>query len=295
MRSVYSEFGPPAYTNIRLKGWHGETTVSVAREDQMMRHFDAPSPPAPIPPRSAEDLKDGKPEGVFNPDARRVVVNPVAYPYSAVCALTIVNKQGDRFFGTGFMAGPRLILTAGHNVFYHSDGGFMKEIQVYPGLNGDRMHTVLPTAVSQDFGTVEGWARDANSLFDFGAVFLEKNLGQATGTFSVSKFTDVDLQAMTLTVTGYPKDPPAGSGYPNDGSTQWRDAGRTTVESHRLLHLIDTSIGQSGSPLVAYYEDKNEYHVVGIHNTAYASFNAATRITDEVFAQILKWRRKSDG
>ena len=295
MKSVYSESGPATDISVRLPGWRGDATLPPCEEDRMIRHFDAPPPVARIPQCDPADLAQGKPEGVFEPDNRQIINNPASYPYSAVCGLTIVNKQDKRYYGTGFVAGPRLILTAGHNVYYHDDGGFMKEIQVYPGLNGDRMQTVLPTAVSGQFGTVEGWVNDASSLFDFGAIFLDKDIGQSTGTFSVSKFTTVDLQAMTITLTGYPKDPPTGSGLANDGTTQWRASGRITVESHRLLYSIDSSIGQSGSPLVAYFDDKNEYHAVGIHNTSFLSANAATRITDEVFAQILKWRRKSDG
>jgi V8-like Glu-specific endopeptidase len=294
MKSIYSRKKPAKDISIRLRGWHGDATAPLSDVDRMSRHIDAPPRIAPIPPRTPEDLLNGKPEGVFEPDSREIVHNPASYPYSAVCGLTIMNNAGKRYYGTGFVAGPRLILTAGHNVFYHDDGGFMKEIQVYPGLNGDRLNPVLPTATSTQFATVEGWANDANSLFDFGAIFLDQDIGQSTGTFSVSKFTTLDLKAMTVTLTGYPKDPPRNSGRPNDGSTQFRAAGRLTVESHRLLYFIDSSIGQSGSPLVAYFADKNEYHAVGIHNTAYVSSNAATRITDEVFAQILKWRRKSD-
>jgi V8-like Glu-specific endopeptidase len=208
--------------------------------------------------------------------------------------LSIFNKRGKKFYGTGFMAGPRMVLTAGHNVYYHEDGGFMREIQVYPGLNGDRMRTSLPTAISTEFATVASWANDQSPLFDFGAIFLDKDLGQSTGTFSVSKFRTVDLQAMTVTLTGYPKDPPEDSGFPNDGSTQWRASGRIDVESHLLRYSMDSSIGQSGSPIVAYFPDKNEYHAIGIHTMEEVSWNAATRITDEVFSQVLKWRQRSD-
>ncbi len=293
MKSVCNHSAPDN-ANIRLRGWCGGSPRPQASGDQLLPYFEPPPALPRTADRSIEDLRYGKPENVFKPDNRVRIMNPTAYPFSAVCGLTILNKQGERYFGTGFLAGPKLVLTAGHNVFYHSDGGFMDKIHVFPGLNGDRRQPPIGSVVSTRFATVEAWQIDASSQFDFGAIFLDHDMSQAAGFLSVSKFTTEFLHGLTLTLTGYPKDPPENSGFPNDGSIQWRDSGRANVEANRLTHTIDSSIGQSGSPLIAFFPDKNEYHAVGIHNTAFVSDNAATRINDEVFAQIVQWRQQSD-
>ncbi|MCA9178131.1 MAG: hypothetical protein KDB14_26890 [Planctomycetales bacterium] len=295
--SMQEIYNTPKYDldpSIQLPGAIRETSPCVT-QDRMPRHFDDPPPVPRLPPRhfSVDDLQRGKPEAVFMPDNRLPIADSKSYPYSAICALTIINQRGEKFYGSGFLAGPRLVLTAGHNVYYHSDGGFMKEIVVYPGLHLD--YTAhQPRAVSTSFSTVASWTLDANRQFDFGAIFLDADLTASTGFLAVSKFKSEELQNMTVNLVGYPKDPPEGQGFPNDGSTQWRASGRVAVAANQLTYGIDSSAGQSGSPLIAYFSETDAYHVVGIHNTAFPECNAATRFNDEVFSQIVRWRQKSD-
>src|SRR5258708_5427595 len=49
-------------------------------------------------------------------DDRIRVTNPRVYPFSAICAVRMKYKSSVKIIGgSGFMVGPRLLLTAGHN------------------------------------------------------------------------------------------------------------------------------------------------------------------------------------
>jgi V8-like Glu-specific endopeptidase len=293
MKTVaHGELYPDA--DIRLPGFTGQRCEPLGDADRPIPYYQAPPPRARLVPRSRERLATGLPDTAFPPDSRERIGNPRSYPYSAICALQIFNPKDELYYGTGFLAGPRLVLTAGHNVFYHGEG-FMKAIHVYPGLNGDRRSPPFRGAVATRMLTVEAWVNGGDTQFDFGAIILPTDLGNDVGWFSIGNFTDATLKALTVTLAGYPKEPPSNQA-PLDGSTMWWHLGKLAIEPNRLLYTIDTTIGQSGSPVFAHFPDKNDpYQAVGIHNRAFDTLNAATRINDAVFAQILQWRTTSDG
>ncbi len=276
--------------NIRVPGWN--PSRSVGNLHHLPAYYEAPPPRRRAPERSVDALIGGRPEGVFQPDNRIRVTTPSIYPFSAICGLTIVNQRMERFAGTGFLAGPRLVITAGHNLFFHGEG-WMRRVEVFPGLDQNRV--ALAVRSSSYLATVDGWISDANREFDFGAVFLKEDLNEVAGFLSFSKLTANSLNTITVSLTGYPLDPPRESGFPSGGTTCWTASGSVRAEMNQLTYDIDSSIGQSGSPLIARFPGQaDEFQVVAIHNTAYPNFNAATRINDAVFAQILRWRIQSE-
>jgi V8-like Glu-specific endopeptidase len=276
--------------DLRLPGYQGNRRSGPSDPRDQPVPYDAPPPPLkPSPIYTDEELLAGIPEDRFGADDRELV-NRTTYPYSAICYLAIRNRQQKLFHGTGFLAGPRLVLTAGHNVYYHGEG-FMQSITVYPGLNGSTSSPPYQAAASDSFITVEAWQRDRERQFDIGAIFLPTDLGREAGWLSVARFTADTLKSLTVTLSGYPRP------VPNSGAagTQWYQSGKMSIEANVLRYLIDTSIGQSGSPVFASFPHKTDpYQVVGIHNTAYRDFNAATRINDAVFSRILEWRKASE-
>jgi len=280
--------------NLRLVGQPGLLSTELIVANRPPTHQSA-LPPRPASEPSLVGRERGIAESVFLPDNRLEIQSARAYPYSAICSLVSVFAGQRAFLGTGFLAGPRLVLTAGHNVYKHEFGPpFAKVVYVYPGLKGDRRQTPFPWAAAERLLTVEAWTADANRDFDFGAIILPTPLGTDAGWLSVSQFTEGTLQSMTVTVSGYPQNEP-GATVQGRGTTQWRDASRLIVESNRLLHTADTTEGQSGSPVFGYFPDKpDKYQAIGIHNWGYTAFNAATRINAAVFAQIFRWRELSD-
>ena len=68
-------------------------------------------------------------------DRVKVTANEV-YPWHCICSLLITAQNGGVYIGTGWLVSPRVVLTAGHCVHLHDDGGWASQIEVIPGRNG---------------------------------------------------------------------------------------------------------------------------------------------------------------
>src|SRR5262249_45821675 len=76
-------------------------------------------------------------EMVFADDDRKQVPPPPDFPWRCICALVITAADGPRWVGSGWLAGPRAVVTAGHCVYLHGHGGWARQVEVYPGRNAD--------------------------------------------------------------------------------------------------------------------------------------------------------------
>ena len=85
-------------------------------------------------------------ETVIDTDDRRRILETDLFPWRTICALHITSALGG-FVGTGWLAGPRTVITAGHCVYHLADmGGWANEIEVTPGRND--LNTPFGTAVA---------------------------------------------------------------------------------------------------------------------------------------------------
>ena len=67
-------------------------------------------------------------------DRRKQILETELTPWRMICALEIESQSGAAFVGTGWFAGPRTVITAGHCVFDPVElGGWAKKITVVPG------------------------------------------------------------------------------------------------------------------------------------------------------------------
>jgi len=265
-----------------------------------------PSPPAPLAPRhiAAGPLLDAwygsfsdaftiammrrnptlaraVAETVFIDDSRTQVSNTTDYPYRCICWLVITAQDGQ-YGGTGWIVGPRTVITAGHCVFMQNFHDWVKQIDVYPGRNGPDTPYAF---TSNQFRSVAAWTEQGDPKSDYGAIILSSpipNLKQF-GTFFFQSLDDGTLAAKTVTVAGYPGD--------KDRGTLWKDSRQLlNVTAQNLIYDISTYGGQSGSPV--YYMDGDNPTAVGIHNYGDVSSNSATRITDSAFDDLTAWQQE---
>lgn len=212
----------------------------------------------------------------------RTRINPTtAYPWRAICALKITARNGQRYVGTGWLIGPRTVITAGHCVFMHDAGGWAASIEVIPAMNDNSRP--YGSAVSSDLRSVTGWTSSRNRDNDYGAIILpaNKRLGDTVGYFGFATRNDATLQNAALNLSGYPNDKGA--------NQQWFMAQRpSNVGSRVLTYQIDTYGGQSGAP-VWLLENGNRYGV-GIHTNGASSGNSATRIVQAVYNNMVNWK-----
>ncbi len=228
--------------------------------------------------------RDGGPEMieemVFKDDDRKPVTDTRQFPWQCVCALVITAADKTRWVGTGWLAGPRTVVTAGHCVYLHGRGGWAQQVEVCPGRNG--ADTSLGKWTSAELRSVTGWTNQKSPLYDYGAILLPEPL--QLGWFAYGVYDSEELRDMTVNVFGYPADKPQG--------TLWGTARRLQeVIPQKLVYNLSTYGGQSGCPV---FEKKGDQRtVVGIHNYGDVSGNSATRITDAVYDDIEAWKAEA--
>ncbi len=223
-----------------------------------------------------------KPEVIIGAD-NRVRINPTTtYPWRAICSLKITAQNGSKWIGSGWLISPRTVITAGHCVYMHDEGGWAKSIEVIPAMNAGAKP--YQSASSSYLKSVTGWTQSKNRENDYGAIILPSNYrpGDVTGYFGYSVKDDSYLLNSVLNLSGYPGDKPG-------GNEQWFMALKPkSVSSRVITYDIDTMGGQSGAPVwIKVGEARN---CVGIHTNGDGSGNSATRIVNAVFNNLQAWK-----
>jgi len=219
-------------------------------------------------------------EVVIDDDDRTVVPDPLELPWRHICALRIVSQSGKEYVGTGWFIGPKTLMTAGHCVYLHDDGGWPRSIKVVPALNG----SVEPygEGVATRFQATEGWTKKQDTNYDYGAILLDQPLGRDAGWFSFAVLDDGDLEKNDANIAGYP--------YDLDHATrQYFHARRiSSLSPQKLFYDIDTFGGQSGSP-IWFNLDNGQRVAVGVHTTGSSTSNSGTRIIQEIYTNMKSW------
>lgn len=221
-------------------------------------------------------------EVIIGVDNRVRITPTTSYPWRAICSLKITAANGTKWIGSGWLISPRTVITAGHCVYMHDEGGWAKSIEVIPGLNdASRPYS---SGSSSYLKSVTGWTQSKNRENDYGAIILPSNFrpGDVTGYFGYSVKDDSYLLAAVLNLSGYPADK-------SSGNQQWFMALKPkSVSSRVITYDIDTVGGQSGAPVWIKVGDAR--YCVGIHTNGQNSGNSATRIVTPVFNNLQSWK-----
>ena len=205
-------------------------------------------------------------------------------PYRHLCNLVIQPAADTRpLGGTGWLIGPRTIVTAGHCVYQRNYGDWADNIRVSFARNGNDVHP--PVTVRAGFKSVEGWTVYGREESDIGAIALPEPVD--FGSFGCKVLGNEDLDGLLIGVAGYPVRPPAGPyGSP------WGEMDYVTrVWGERIGFPVFSLEGMSGGPV--YVTLGGKPYVVGILNYQSGSepdIALATRVTREVFDILKGWR-----
>lgn len=229
----------------------------------------------------AGDLEFSRPQFTFGSDDRVPISDTSALPWRCVCQLVVEGLHGREVLGTGWMAGPRTVLTAGHNLLSHVGGHKAARAWVMPARSGDAVP--FGYCSSTAFTVHPLWNSHADREHDIGAIWLDEPLGDRLGWFGISAFTQAQLTGLLVNNAGYPADKPLG--------TQWFNAGRVLKVKPRVItYGLDTEPGQSGSPIFLFTADQQRI-VVAVHAYGDSRENIGVRITPGLFRTISEWIR----
>lgn len=224
---------------------------------------------APAVPSAAVNAA---PRAVLGLDTR-VQLKPAVYPYRAITLITLGSARC-----TGWMVGADTVITAGHCVHRGSTGSWynLSDYTIYPGHDGT--NAAYGSCTAKRLYTTEGWALSSKTEYDYGAIKLNCQVGQATGWLGfAAAATTKNLPAI---LNGYPGDKPLG---------QWVGFDSIKKEnSNWVYYKNDTYSGMSGAPV--WYDAGKRALAFAIHTYRVPNFNRATRINAEVFKNIKTWK-----
>jgi glutamyl endopeptidase len=214
----------------------------------------------------------------FANDNRRQLLETRLPPWCWICSLLITPAAFDApLVGSGWLAGPRTVITAGHCVYLHKMGGWARRVQVCPGRNGaDKPWEHTAT----DLHCVAGWTERQLAEYDYGAVFLSEPV-KVPCNFACRVVDDNELRTPDIAnVVGYPADKPPG--------TLWGCSRLIReVQPCQLVYAASTVGGLSGCPVC--YKQGETRIVIGIHNDGDLAGSTATRITPAVSSNVQRW------
>jgi glutamyl endopeptidase len=210
------------------------------------------------------------------------------YPWRVTAALIIrIPNSNQAFTGTGWLIGPRAIVTAGHCVFPRGPvfTGFAAQIEVHIGLNGVGNDPVCPPAIASHFACSQGWHQSGDPAYDYGVVVLDESLGDGVGWLGASVLTDNEILGSVANLSAYPSNSPNPS-VPN--GKQWYVSGQPgQVDNSFIYYNFGLLPGESGGAL--YRNVLGESYAMGIHIASQGNLGRSVRITDQVAQNLHTW------
>ena len=228
-----------------------------------------------------QNLFYGKPLTIFGDDDRIRITPTTSYPWRTIVKLYI-TFDGSIYIGSGAIIDELHVLTAGHCVYSHFNGGWAESIKVVPGM--DDGNEPYGHAWATNMRTYKRWIDYQDHQHDFAVITLDSNIGQQTGWMGLKTFYSYDPRYSNgLNVAGYPGDLDGGLNMYFD-----YDSGRVADEYNHWYYM-DTTGGMSGSPVWT-YDGTNRYILsVCAYGDDGSGSNHGTRIDRVKFDCIENW------
>ena len=218
---------------------------------------------------------------VIGLDNREIITDPDLYPFSAIAYMDVTSScSHDGWYGSGFMIGSNLLLTAGHCVFCPECHAPAQEISFYFGYINERNYLACNRgsnwSVYVPRQVAEG--KDYN-MCDYAIFQLNEDIGEKTGYFSMRyDIPDDELTGLVCHVTGY-----------RDGILKHDMEKVNPQNKWYLVHYADMEPGNSGCPV---YDEDNYVIAINSAEAEDGAQNYAVRITADIYGQIEKYGKR---
>ncbi len=234
-------------------------------------------------------------EKVLGTDSRERIASGAEFYFPVCQILTTFTGLNSETLGTGVLVTPTLVLTAGHNflkpgrrctsvrinfLMYSSNGGHFR-------LDGNQLSRVR---VAAGYG---GESCAASAAFDYAGIRLPQKV-TAFPPLQVMP-TNIDPQpGSDVIVAGYPlrANGPANGDHLYASRNTFRGTVPAAQSRWSVSHLVDTSEGQSGAPIMYVFTAPNGRkvaRVIGIHNKFSNGVNLGVYLRGAVVDEINSW------
>lgn len=220
-------------------------------------------------------------EGVFHS-----VGDTSSYTNRATCRLRMFNSDGEEVIGSGYLAGPNLLVTCAHCVMDKEDNDFVyTQWTAYPGYYPDNNDT----DIGYCFGGVSGFSRyiypsNWHSVEnDWCICILENDLGTLANAWLGSQAygTNAEMDGLDVKALGYPTMPGYGIRQMyTTGSLSWVTSNKFNTSS-RIVK------GMSGGPIVR-ASDENAIGISGAFYSLMPETGIGVRITQTIIDLLLE-------
>jgi V8-like Glu-specific endopeptidase len=229
-------------------------------------------------------------ESVFPPDGRSRITPTTSFPWRTVAQLFMTFPNAATGSCSGAIVGEFHVLTAGHCVYSHGNGGWASSVMIVPGMDAGSMPYNL--AKSTLLRSYAGWTISAMTEHDWGIVTLDRNVGSFTGWMGRQYApTGHSIYTGTVNTAGYPCNfSGGGCAYPKTpANSMWFDAdsGRTSSDFNHWYYM-DTMPGQSGSPVWRLEGGTGDRYILTVHTSGNdgSDSNHGTRFTEIKFNDL---------
>jgi glutamyl endopeptidase len=229
-----------------------------------------------------QDLSDARAPGgaraesIFGADDR-VKVNSLLYPWRAAVKLYILWPSGVWQQSSGVLVNSKYVLTAGQNVYSHSQGGWATYVRAVPGADGS--YAPFGQAAATNLRSYAGWVGGASADHNIGLITLSSHIGLSTGWLGLKAYADV--VGLNANLAGYSSKGGVEGLYYHWGPIQ-------SAAPFQAFYQIDTAAGQGGSAVYHIEPGTNRY-VFAVHTTGGVAANSGCRITPAKFADLAAW------
>jgi len=221
---------------------------------------------------------------VIGTDERQRVSPTTGFPWRVIGKTFMRFPNDSSWVGSGALVDSFHVLTAGHVIYDPKEGGWAKEIEFVPGMDGNYAPFSSAWADVQKLYSLAGWVDSSDPDYDLGLITLDRNVGTIIGSLGLYVPKSLDYYpGRTFNLAGYPDDLAGGLGL------YWAANVATRATDNVLFHVIDSSGGQSGSPIWQYLSDTDLHQIVAVHTSGGTSENSGTRISAVRFDTIGSW------
>lgn len=253
-------------------------------QDGIKRQLSADKAAQAAPPTGVDPFFEESQRTVIGDDNRIRIEETTGYPFRTIGQLWSVDNAGNWSTCSATLISSRAVITAAHCVYSHEAGGWLKDYEFYPAIDGLERAPYGKFSWTDVFipnGYIENYQGFYGSVvpWDLAVLVLDQPVGSQLGWMGYSLYDPA--YAFTANIVGYPGDKPV--------ATMWRaacDVDPVRSDENTMSYDCDTWPGSSGSSVYDYNPETKQRSINGVNVASSPTENVGVRLNWAYFAWV---------